>query len=567
MKIQNLVTLFVFFSFTTLALAQALGSLPINRQLMPHQSPAIGYSVPTEKVTDERDSKDSKQPAGNIEAKIEPFGSFLFQGRFAHQSFTGFNPDYQINIGDQITVRLWGAVDFNESLTVDPQGNIFIAGVGPVPVVNVKNSSLQDVIRRHVQRVFQRNVHTYTSLTTNQEVKVYVTGFVRNPGLYAGLNTDSILYYLDKANGIDLQRGSFLDVKILRNNNIIYNVDLYAFVMEGRMPVIQFQDGDTILVTNKKPTVQAIGLVQNPSEFEIRGELVPLSQILQYARPTNEATHIRLLRNEGTTQSFAYFPIQEAANYQLRQGDVVEVISDKTVKNITIRIEGEHGGQKELIFPMGTQLRDVMSYVKFTSLSDKENIQLYRQSVKQVQKERLQQSLSMLERSTLSASPASREEADLRAKEADMIMKLIERARTLEPTGQVVLSRSEDRLEMVMESGDVLHIPQKSQVIMVHGEVLFPNAIAYEKRYSVKDYVRRAGGFTQRANEDHIVVLHRDGSFSVQESGWFSSRVKIQPGDEIFIIPKIDTKTLQLTKDIAQILYQIAVTTKVVLSI
>ncbi|MFW7381318.1 MAG: polysaccharide biosynthesis/export family protein [Oligoflexus sp.] len=507
----------------------------------------------------------TSNPRSGLE--VEPFGNFLFQGQFAHQSFTGFNPDYQINIGDQITVRLWGAVEFDQSLVVDRQGNIFLPGVGPVPVKNVRNSQLQRVINQHVRKVFQKNVHTYTSLTTNQSVKVYVTGFVHKPGLYAGLNTDSILYYLDKARGIDPERGSFTDIQVMRSGNVLHQVNLYTFILNGSMPTIQFQDGDTILVNSRHSTVRVTGMVQNENDFELKEKQISVKTLLTYAKPKDKATHVRVLQNLGLEKKFSYFALDKLQSFNLSPGDQVEVLSDQTLNNISVRIQGEHDGVKEAIFARGTSLSEVLDSIQYTSLSDRHNIQLFRKSIKEVQKERLHQSLSILERSILSANPASREEAELRAREAEMVLKLIERARKLEPTGQVVLARGEERRDMILESGDILHIPQKTQVVMVHGEVLFPNAVAFSKADSVAKYITRAGGFTQRANQGHIVVLHRDGSFSVQYGGWFSSNVDIQPGDEIFVIPEVDTKTLQLAKDIAQILYQIAVTTKVVLTI
>ena len=37
------------------------------------------------------------------------FGSQIFTGRFGAEAFSGFNPDYQIAVGDRVTIRLWGA--------------------------------------------------------------------------------------------------------------------------------------------------------------------------------------------------------------------------------------------------------------------------------------------------------------------------------------------------------------------------------------------------------------------------------------------------------------------------
>lgn len=73
------------------------------------------------------------------------FGSQLFKGAFASTAGSTFNSSYQINPGDNINLRLWGAYQFNGTQSVDPQGNIFIPNVGPVKVAGVRNGSLQSI--------------------------------------------------------------------------------------------------------------------------------------------------------------------------------------------------------------------------------------------------------------------------------------------------------------------------------------------------------------------------------------------------------------------------------------
>lgn len=42
-----------------------------------------------------------------------------------------------------------------------------------------------------------------------------------------------------------------------------------------------------------------------------------------------------------------------------------------------------------------------------------------------------------------------------------------------------------------------------------------------------------------------------------------AERLGINPGDRILVLPKVDTKGMLLAKDLMQIIYQIAVATKV----
>ena len=93
---------------------------------------------------------------------------------------------------------MWGAFTFDGALQVDPKGNIFLPNVGPVKVAGVSNSQLNALVTSKVKEVYQSNVNVYASLLQAQPVKVYVTGFVRNPGLYGGVTSDSLLNYLIK---------------------------------------------------------------------------------------------------------------------------------------------------------------------------------------------------------------------------------------------------------------------------------------------------------------------------------------------------------------------------------
>jgi hypothetical protein len=213
-----------------------------------------------------------------------------------------------------------------------------------------------------------------------------------------------------------------------------------------------------------------------------------------------------------------------------------------------------------------------MSQVAFSSRSDSDGMQLFRISVKERQRQMLQTSLKSLETAALTARSGTSDEARLRKDEADLLLQWIERAKAIEPRGQVVLGQSVDRNELLLENGDILKVPLKDNLVLISGEVLFPNALAFDRKLGLDDYVQKAGGYTQNADTARIVVAHRDGSFTQNEvdTGFFgkrTSKVKVNPGDEVLVLPKIDVKSRQIFKDMTQIIYQIAVSAKVVLGL
>ncbi len=426
-------------------------------------------------------------PLNTANLNSEVFGAQLFTGAFAREGATLFNPDYVVTTGDTLQVRLWGAFNFDALLTVDPQGNIFLPNVGPVAVRGVRNAELQPAVEAAVRRVYRANVFSYASLAEAQPVRVFVSGFVPRPGLYAGTSMDSLLHYLDQAGGIDTERGSFLDVQVQRGNTLRGRVNLYDFLLQGRMPTLQLASGDVIFVPPRQNTVLVRGLAANAKRFEFTGVSRTVADFIALAKPQPAATHVRVVRNTGTVRNTEYYPLSDAASVAVANGDELEFTADKKPGTITVRVEGEHDSPQEYVLPYGSKLGDLVSRIRFNERSQPQNVQLFRQSVKQRQKELLATSLRSLETALLTARSGSGEEASLRTQEANLSLQWVERAKQIEPLGQVLIAQNPNRNELLLENGDVLRVPTKDGLVLVNGEVLFPNSVAHEPGLSVAD--------------------------------------------------------------------------------
>ncbi len=494
------------------------------------------------------------------------FGNWIFGGQFANQSFIGFNPSYEIAVGDKISLKMWGGFEFVGDLVVDAQGNVFLPEVGPVAVQGVRNEDLNEVVTESVKRVFKKNVGVYASLDGAEPVKIFVTGFVDQPGLYAGHASDSVLFFLDQAGGVDPQRGSFLEIKVLRGGQLYRTVNLYDFILTGVMPVFQLSDGDTIVVSPVKAQAGVLGDVQNSNLFEFATDTIAAGKLLALARPQPQATHVRISRNSRAKSEVEYIALSEAANVPVNPGDVLHVMSDKTNGTISVRVEGETDSAREVVLPYGAKLGDLIAQIDFGENSQRDAIQLMRKSVKIRQKEMLEAQLRALESSVLTARSNTTREAELRKNEADLILKWVERARNVEPNGQVSLAGASSVNDILLEPGDVIRIPRTSKLVMVHGDVLFPSAMAFQEGRTVEEYIEQAGGFTQSRRNTNVLLLHRDGSFQKVKSGDLDSkRVQMVPGDEIFVLPRVATKHIQIASDIINIFYQLALSAGVVL--
>lgn len=551
---------------SVLSLACATASHAFDQALLPAEvSNAMGANfgqtpniapLSTQSVVELSPSSSMKYQAQN-----KMFGSQLFKGAFASTAGSTFNSSYQINPGDNINLRLWGAYQFNGTQTVDPQGNIFIPNVGPVKVAGVRNGNLQSVVEAQVRRIYVSNVGVYAALEQAQPVKVMVTGFVNQPGNYGGVANDSVIAYLDRAGGVDPERGSYIDIKVMRNGQAVQQVDLYDFLLQGQIRPFSFRDGDVIVVGQRTHTFNVSGEVYNQNDFEFNSPSISLAQALSFAKLKPGATNVSIQRRQGSEYRSEYHSLNNAYNVMIEDGDVVTVTADRYAGTIQVRVDGAHNGAHAIVLPYGAKLSDVLTQLQPNALAEVESLQLFRPSVAKRQKEMLNVALDKLEETTFNARSSTQEEAALRLRDAELVRQFIAKARQVEPKGQVVLNPDTFQ-DVILEQGDILYIPEKTSVVMVHGEVAFPNGVEYKQGLSAKEYIEQVGGFSQKSNKSKVIVIRQNGKAELVRKG-----EKIKQGDEILVLPKAQTKGIELTRGITQVLYQIAVAAKVALDL
>lgn len=495
-------------------------------------------------------------------ATIKPFGADLFTGGFRGVRADGLNPSYKILPGDQVTLRLWGAVEVDRILPVDAQGNIFIPTIGPVQVMGVSHGQLDTIVRTAVRQVYSDKVSVYTNLQGVQPVAVFVTGYVTKPGRYAGVPSDSILYFLDQASGIDERLGSYRHISILRSGNVIAKLDLYDFLLTGKMPHGQLQDGDTIFVEARGPVVTVHGDVGRAYHYELNQQKLFGQTLTDLAKLNPGVSHVLLRGSRSTGPYSSYKALDEFASAEVADGDEVMFLADQRDNHIVVQLEGSYLGQSHFVLPKDATLHELLNGIAIDPQDTAyQSVSIRRLSVAERQRQSLLESLRRLETTYLGAPSATVEESAIRVREAELITTFVEKARQVKPNGRLVVAHNDKIMDLRLQDGDIITLPPRSDAILVTGEVYVPQSVVYVKGKSVSDYITGAGGFSQHADKDRVLIVRQNGE--VRDSG----EVELLPGDEILILPAVSTKNVQLATSITQILYQIAVATKVALDL
>lgn len=531
-----------------------IGSAPAASNAMPKLpgASATGKPAPAPDVPEKADG-----------GGTQPFGAKLFMGNFLRTRENGLNPNYVILPGDHVAVYAWGAASIANVFVVDGQGNIFVPEVGPIHVAGVRNADLTKVVKAGLSRVFARYLDVYTNLLTANPVAVFVTGGVERPGRYAGIPSDSVLFFLDQAGGIDSKLGSYRKISVLRGGKPVASVDLYEFMLSGVLPEIQFEDGDTILVHQRGPVIELRGNVAVPCFLEFLSEPVSGTEALKVIPGSARATQVTLGGIRGGIPISETLSLEAFMKFSLRDGDVINLRADGRSDMIVVKLEGEYEGPSELAVKRGARLVDVLNYVPVeSSLADVRSVHLRRSSVAKAQKQSIDDALFRLERSSLLALSQSNGESSIRVKEAELALKFVERARLIQPLGRVVTMRNRQQVNLVLEDGDVIVVPPRTNIVRIGGEVMMAQAVMFQPGMSAEDYIEDAGGYTDRSDEDRIIVIHPNAQVVIGDPD-----MDIGPGDEVLVPPRVDTKTLQNIADVTQIIYQVAVAAAVVLTI
>jgi protein involved in polysaccharide export with SLBB domain len=478
-----------------------------------------------------------------------PYGSQLFLNPPILFGPIALNRDYIVAPGDQIVVHIWGAYAYNGVQGVDPQGDIFIPQVGPIRVGGVNNGALQSVVERAVRQVFTQNTNVYASLLSKQPVAVYVTGAVKNPGRYSGDRLDSPLQYIAQAGGINEQSGSYRDIRVIRGGKTIARIDLYDFLRGVPLPKIDFEVNDTIAIGYQRPTVTALGDVQNSYRFEAGRRGFTGAQLVALARPNPNVSDVSIQGIRNGEPYDAYVPLAQFERMRLAKGDTYNFASDYVSQMIFVNVTGQSAGPSSLVVPRGATLGEVLKLIEVDpKVADLQAIYLRRQSVAVAEQQALQESLAALRRALLTARSVSTSDATIHTEEAAMVDAFMQKVQQFKPQGRIVLAGSPAAQNLIFEPNDEIVIPAKSDVVSISGEVRIPQTVIWSPGRTVAQYVAQAGGYTERADSSDILVIHASGAVEN------ARRAPIAAGDQITVMPEAGAHAFAIFQDIFSII-------------
>lgn len=208
----------------------------------------------------------------------------------------------------------------------------------------------------------------------------------------------------------------------------------------------------------------------------------------------------------------------------------------------------------------------------FTNHAFVEGAVFAREEVKQLQIERIEESLDRIRTKAIQANASGNDIGEKTQDKQNMLLavtQLEKEAAAKKPIGRISINLYYDLArftnspyDLTLKDKDTLYVPSVNDTISVVGEVLNQNTFIYNSKYDAKDYLEKAGGATELADKEYIYIVKANGEAQRVKNDYFwGSSNEVFKGDTIVVPMKIDTVSdLAFTKDVTQVLYQLAIT-------
>lgn len=110
-----------------------------------------------------------------------------------------------------------------------------------------------------------------------------------------------------------------------------------------------------------------------------------------------------------------------------------------------------------------------------------------------------------------------------------------------------ILEQPGSKYDLILQEGDVISIPKELQTVRMRGEVLYPTTARYDMSRGFRNYISRAGGFTEQARKSRSYVVYANGDVHrTNKFLFFNFFPKIEPGAEIIVPQKPEREPMSV---------------------
>jgi protein involved in polysaccharide export with SLBB domain len=296
---------------------------------------AVDFMMPDSLKYFQKEKKDGKR-------KI--FGHDVFNNKnltFESSMNLATPQKYCLGPGDAVNVDIWGASQESVTETISPDGTITIDGIG---VIHLGGLTVSQAKARLKKVLGSRYLDSKIDLTLGQTrtITVNIMGEVKVPGTYAMSAFATVYNALYMAGGPN-EIGTLRNVKVYRKGKLITNVDVYDFLLNGKLSGdVRLEDNDIITVSPYESLVNITGKVKRPMFYEMK-KSESAATLLKYAGGFTGDAYTKAIRiNRKAGERYSVFSVGEfdMSTFKLMDEDSVSVDSTLARYQNMVEIRG-----------------------------------------------------------------------------------------------------------------------------------------------------------------------------------------------------------------------------------
>jgi protein involved in polysaccharide export with SLBB domain len=410
------------------------------------------------------------------DSSLQVFGADLFDADNA-----GFDvnlsiatpTNYVLGPNDELVIDIFGVSESTRKIKINTEGYLRIPNLGPIKISGLTMEQATQKIRQFLTAIYPAiksgQTRVAVSLGQIRSIRVTMIGEVQKPGSYSLPSLATILHALYASGGPNTI-GSYRNIQLVRNGNVVSYFDLYDFLFKGDLRNnLLLQDDDVIRIPAYIKRVAVKGAVKRQAIFDAKEE--DAASLLDYAGGLSDLAQkelIRIKRLGTSSREVLTVKINEAKGFRLMSGDTLEVdsLAGKYLNRLMVSGAVYYPGTYGLSgFPT---LRALLKHVQ-----PKENAYIERGIIRRLN--------------------------------SDLSPTLIPFNLTEVLTGKNDLS---------LQKEDSIHLFEKEKIrenyfVKIEGEVNDPNAYTYAEGMKVQDLILMAKGLKDGATLQRIEVSRR----------------------------------------------------------
>jgi protein involved in polysaccharide export with SLBB domain len=418
-----------------------------------------------------------KQEVGK---KLETFGRQLFNNKnltFEPNLRLPTPKNYLLGPDDELKIDITGYAYQHYDVRVSPEGTIKIENLAPIYINGNTIEQAKVKIIERLKGIFAglKNGTLSADITLGdvRSIKVTIVGEAVNPGSYTVSSLASVFNALYLSGGPS-SNGSFRNIQVFRNNELLKTIDIYDFLLRGILTDnINLNDQDVILIPLFAKKVEIDGEVKRKGIFELK-EKDTFANLLYYAGGYTEQAYtasINVNRNTSRERKILTFNPETESGFVTQNGDrfFVGTILDRFENKVEVLGAVFRPGE----FALGEKIKTI--------------------------KQLVEQANGLREDAYLSRSILVRKQDNL-----DPIYIPIDIGKLMRGEIPDIELKREDQL-LVKSIAEI----RQERKVDIEGAVNNPGSYNYAENMGVRDLILLAGGFTDGATSKRVEIARR----------------------------------------------------------